>query len=361
MSLRLWRLTQRWWWIQPRSGYRQAVSGDPDAVFLAIRSELVRLASRTVGSRSEAEDVVQEVWLRWHRHHTDVFSPRNWLRRVTIRVALDRVRAMRARREDLVGADVLVADDVEPGRTPLEAVERVAGGVRVVLGALSPLERAVFVLREVLEWSYPDIARLLDRSEPALRQLNHRARARVAAPEMRFDVTPRALAMVSEALVAVEEGEAVEILVETLAPGLQLVRAGYERLSDGGLRHLVAGVVVWCEGRLLLCRRRTELPWYPGVWDVAGSHLRPGEPGVACAVRAARDELRISITAPELMHQVTGDEFELSLFLARTWEGEPRNVAPAQHTDVAFVTREQALQLPLANGEILTLFDRLAA
>jgi 8-oxo-dGTP pyrophosphatase MutT (NUDIX family) len=243
----------------------------------------------------------------------------------------------------------------------VEAVEDITGAVRVVLGALSPLERTVFVLREVLEWSYPDLARLLDRSEPALRQLNHRAKARVAAAEPRFEATPGVVATVSEALVGVGHGEGVEDLLDALAPGVRRVRAGYERLSCGRMRHLVSGIVLGREGRLLLCRRPSELPWYPGVWDVAGGHLRPGEPAAACAVRAAREELRISVTAPELVEQVTGDDFRLTLFQAHSWEGEPRNAAPGQHTDVAFVTRDQAARMSLASPSILTLFDRIAA
>jgi ADP-ribose pyrophosphatase YjhB (NUDIX family) len=111
----------------------------------------------------------------------------------------------------------------------------------------------------------------------------------------------------------------------------------------------------------LLCHRRVELRWYPGVWDVAGAHLRHGEPPAACAVRAARDELGITIFGPEQLLEHTEDDFRLTLFLVTSWEGEIRNASTAQHDQVRLLTREQATSLKLADKRYLSLFDHIAA
>jgi RNA polymerase sigma factor (sigma-70 family) len=134
---------------------------DLDAEFMSLRPRLVRFAASLTRSKSDAEDVVQEVWLRWRRHRHTVASPPAWLRAVTRRVVLD----MRATPAGSTAVDVetlAAPSDLAPPR--VEAETDILPALEVVLALLSPLERAVFVLRQGLEWSNADIARLLGRA-----------------------------------------------------------------------------------------------------------------------------------------------------------------------------------------------------
>jgi RNA polymerase sigma-70 factor, ECF subfamily len=330
---------------------------DVDA-FLEVRPNLLRYATSTLGSVTEAEDVVQEVWIRWRQHQREIASARAWLHTVTKNLTLDRLRQRKNRGD--VGLDQvapMASSADSPSRT--EAVDDVSQGVRVVLQSLSPLERTVFVLHDGLAWNYVDISRLLGRSEQSVRQLRHRARAGLAAGRVRYTPSRRQVAVVSEAYLDVCAGGDVSTLLGELAPEVPLVPRGRRRVQDR-LLHDVAGIVLVEEGRLLLCHRRPDLPWYPDVWDVPGSHLLNGELALACAVRAARKELGIWTVDPEPLAQVTGDDFTLTLVKATAWEGEPRNVMPAEHDAIGFFTREEAARLELANPRYLELFDRVS-
>lgn len=330
---------------------------DADA-FLAVRPNLLRYAAGALGSAADAEDVVQEVWIRWRQHRWEITSERAWLHTVTRNLTLDRLRERRHRAD-------LTLDQI-PAPTPSgaesvirpEAKDDLVPGVRVMLRALSPLERVVLVLQDGLAWSYADIARLLDRSEPAVRQLRHRARAGLTADRRRYATSRRQVDAVAEAYLDVCAGGDVSPLLAVLAPGVAVVPSGRRRVDDR-LVHDVAGIALVREDRLLLCHRRPGLAWYPDVWDVPGSHLLVGERPVACAVRAARKELGVSTVDPEPLAEFTGDDFTLLMVRATDWDGEPRNVMPAEHDAVAFFTRDQAARLPLASRRYLELFDRL--
>lgn len=330
---------------------------DLDAEFMSLRPRLVRFAASLTRSKSDAEDVVQEVWLRWRRHRHTVASPPAWLRAVTRRVVLD----MRATPAGSTAVDVetlAAPSDLAPPR--VEAETDILPALEVVLALLSPLERAVFVLRQGLEWSNADIARLLGRAGPAIRQLHRRARAHMAVGATRYDVSPDTLSAVAAAYASVSDGADIVVLLDVLAPGLAFPRPRFRHRGREVL-HDTAGVVLAQGDRLLLCHRRVELRWYPGVWDVAGAHLRHGEPPAACAVRAARDELGITIFGPEQLLEHTEDDFRLTLFLVTSWEGEIRNASTAQHDQVRLLTREQATSLKLADKRYLSLFDHIAA
>lgn len=332
----------------------------PDVIFLGLRADLVRQATRIVGSASEAEDIAQEVWLRWRRHQATVESPSRWLRTVTRNLALDSLRRQAAHREDDLDGDPAVPAVQERGFGRVESVTSVTRGLRVVLGSLSEVERVVFVLREALDWPHADIARLIGRSEPAVRQLQHRAARHVAAASDRFEVSTKALALVSEAFTTLDSGGDVASFLDVLAPDVTRVAPGM-RDVNGQVVHEVAGILlVTHEPRLLLCHRRPDLSWYPDVWDVAGSHLHDGEPPAACAVRAARHKLRISVVEPTPIGQFDDDSVRISMFCATQWEGTPRNPHGAQHTAVRFFTPEEASRLKLADSRILTLFDQVA-
>lgn len=332
-----------------------AASGDAD--FAAVRAELVRMACSMTRSADDAEDAVQDVWLRWQRHQGSVRAARPWLFAVTRNVVVDLLRERSAARETSLELTRWNESGAQPGPSAVEGALDLRPSFHTVLGALSALERVVFVLHEGLSWPYLDVARLLARSESAVRQLGHRARQHLASAEPRFVVDPSTVDDVAAAYVAVAGGGDVCVLVEALAPGL----GSRSPVFTAGARtvvHDVAGIVLFERDRLLLCRRRDELAWYPAAWDVPGAHRRHGEPAVACAVRAAKHKLGIGVTNPRLWGEYSEDDFRLTLFVGDHWDGEPRNLWRAQHREIALFTRRQAARLPLADRRLLALFDR---
>jgi RNA polymerase sigma-70 factor (ECF subfamily) len=193
---------------------------------------------------ADAEDTVQDAWLRWSAaDRGDVADPRAYLVRVTTRLALDRLRAARVRRESYVGpwlpeplltgpAGALPGAGEGPGADPAAAAERadeVSLALLVVLETLSPAERAVFVLRDVFGLPTAEVAAVLERSEAAVRQMAHRAREHVEARRPRFPADRRTAQKVTERFLAACLGGDVEDLLAVLAPGVVL-------LSDGGGR-----------------------------------------------------------------------------------------------------------------------------
>jgi RNA polymerase sigma-70 factor (TIGR02957 family) len=211
----------------PRSPVPDAVPG----AFDRHRRLLFTVAYQMLGSVADAEDVVQDAWLRWSAaDRTHVADPKAYLVRVTSRLALDRLGAVRARRETYVGPwlpDPLLTDDARGPEEEAELGEQVSLAVLVVLETLSPAERAVFVLREVFAMSWAEVAGALGRSEVAVRQLGHRAREHVQARRPRFDTDRRAQREVTERFLAACVGGDVDALLAVLSPGVVL-------LTDGG-------------------------------------------------------------------------------------------------------------------------------
>ncbi|MGY0487968.1 RNA polymerase sigma factor SigJ [Streptomyces sp. WG-D5] len=194
------------------------------------RPVLMGVAYRMLGRVADAEDVVQDAWLRWSRaERAEVREPRAYLVRVTTRLAIDRLRQAQARRESYVGPwlpEPLVTDfGPRVPDTAEQAVlaDSVSLAVLVVLESLSPLERAVFVLREAFGLSYAEIAGTLDRGEAAVRQLAARARKHVDERRPRFDVDPAQQRDLTERfLAAATEGD-LGGLMDLLAPDARLV------------------------------------------------------------------------------------------------------------------------------------------
>ncbi|MFF9455293.1 RNA polymerase sigma factor SigJ [Streptomyces flaveolus] len=199
-------------------------------VFEEHRPVLLGVAYRMLGRLADAEDVVQEAWLRWSRaDRTDVREPRGYLVRVTTRLAVDRLRRIRSRGETYVGPwlpEPYVTDfgDVVPDTAERAVLaDSVSLAVLVVLESLSPLERAVFVLREAFGYPYAEIAAVLEREESAVRQLAARARKHVGERRPRYDVDPAQRRDLTERfLAAAAEGD-LEGLMAMLAPGVRLV------------------------------------------------------------------------------------------------------------------------------------------
>jgi RNA polymerase sigma-70 factor (ECF subfamily) len=199
-------------------------------VFEEHRPVLMGVAYRMLGRVADAEDVLQEAWLRWSgAERSAVRDPRGYLVRVTTRLAVDRLRQIKARGESYVGPwlpEPLVTDFAE---TVPDAAERavladsVSLAVLVVLETLSPLERAVFVLREAFGCPYAEIAALLDRGEPAVRQLAGRARRHIEERRPRYEVDPAQRRDLTERFLAAAAGGDLEGLMSLLAPDARLV------------------------------------------------------------------------------------------------------------------------------------------
>jgi RNA polymerase sigma-70 factor (TIGR02957 family) len=206
---------------------------DPARVFDEHRGLLLSVAYRVLGSVSDAEDAVQETWLRWSGvDHSAVEDPRAFLVRVTTRLAIDRLRRAKARRETYVGPwlpePILTRQDLAED---VAMAESVSMAMLVVLETLSPLERAVFVLREAFGMPHSEIAEVLGRKEEAVRQLARRAREHVRERRTRFDADQTEHRRVTERFLEAATGGDLEALMEVLSPGVTLV-------ADGGGRAL---------------------------------------------------------------------------------------------------------------------------
>ncbi|WP_086793760.1 RNA polymerase sigma-70 factor [Streptomyces thermovulgaris] len=199
-------------------------------VFEEHRPVLMGVAYRMLGRVADAEDVLQEAWLRWSgADRAAVRDPRGYLVRITTRLAVDRLRQIKARGEAYTGPwlpEPLVTD---LAGTAADAEERavladsVSLAVLVVLETLSPLERAVFVLREAFGYPYAEIAGLLGRSESAVRQLAGRARRHVEERRPRYEVDPVQRRDLTERFLAAAAGGDLKALMELLAPDVRLV------------------------------------------------------------------------------------------------------------------------------------------
>jgi RNA polymerase sigma-70 factor, ECF subfamily len=216
------------------------VAEDP---FVAHRGLLFTVSYEMLGSAADAEDVVQETWLRWDaigaNAHAEVRDPRAFLVRMVTRKALDRLRQTARRREEYVGEwlpePLLTAPDVADD---VELADSVSFAMLTVLETLTPTERAVFVLREVFDTPYDEIAEVLGKSAAAVRQIGHRARKHVAARRPRMEVSRREQQEVVERfLAAVTHGD-LQGLLDVLAPDVVLVADG------GGVAQAVVNPVV---------------------------------------------------------------------------------------------------------------------
>jgi RNA polymerase sigma-70 factor (TIGR02957 family) len=212
-----------------------------DDAFVIHRSLLFTVAYEMLGSAADAEDVVQETWLRWAGvDQAEVHDPRSYLVRIVTRQALNRLRSVSRRREDYIGEwlpePLLTSPDVAED---VDLAENVSIAMLTVLETLGPAERAVFVLREVFETPYDEIAEAVGKSQAAVRQIARRAREHVASrrPRMQVDRAQQQAA-VEKFMAAVSTGD-VQGLVEMLAPDVVLIAdAGG---LEGAVRRPIAG------------------------------------------------------------------------------------------------------------------------
>lgn len=166
------------------------MTADSLRTFEQQRRRLTGLAYRMLGTVSDAEDVVQDAWLRWQRAETtEIANPQAWLSTVVTRLCLDRLKEARHRREQYVGAWLPepLLEDPDLATSPEAETDRdVSFALMLALERLSPLERAAFILHDVFELDFAEVATALERSEAACRQLASRARSRLRAERPRF-------------------------------------------------------------------------------------------------------------------------------------------------------------------------------
>lgn len=230
--------------------------GVTDDPFVTHRNLLFTVAYEMLGSAADAEDVVQETWLRWAGvDQTEVRDPRAYLVRIVTRQALNRLRSVSRRREEYIGEwlpePLLTSPDVADDT---ELAANVSIAMLTVLETLGPVERAVFVLREVFETPYEEIAEVVGKTPTAVRQIAHRSRAHVAARRPRMPVDrAQHQAVVEKLLAAISTGE-VQDLVDALAPDVVLIADG------GGLAAAARKPITGAERVTTFLNRLVELP-----------------------------------------------------------------------------------------------------
>lgn len=207
------------------------------ATWLEHRPLLLRLAYRMLGEMTRAEDMVQESWLRYAGREADVEDVRSYLVAIVTRLCLNDLSSARARREEARGDRLPEPVDLATtGLEPVESAERVSMAFMVVLQRLSPAERAVLLLHDVVDMDHAEIARLVERSESASRKLLERARAHVSAENRFFETTREEHQRLLEAFVSATTRGDVAALVALLSDEATLI-------TDGGAGgRTVAGV-----------------------------------------------------------------------------------------------------------------------
>ncbi|TJZ81107.1 RNA polymerase sigma-70 factor [Rhodococcus oryzae] len=227
-----------------------------DDPFVTHRSLLFTVAYEMLGSAADAEDVVQETWLRWADvDRAEVHDPRAFLVRIVTRQALNRLRSVSRRREEYVGEwlpePLLTSPDVAED---IELAESVSIAMLTVLETLGPVERAVFVLHEVFETPYQEIAEVVGKTPAAVRQIAHRAREHVAArrPRMQVDRAQQQAA-VEKLMAALSTGD-IQGLMEVIAPDVVVIADG------GGIATAARKPIVGVERVAAFLARAAQFP-----------------------------------------------------------------------------------------------------
>ncbi len=242
--------------------------------FEELRPLLFSIAYRILGRVSEAEDAVQEAWLRLEASQTQPTSTKAFLSAVVTRISIDVLRSARVRREEYVGQwfpEPLLTDPYEDPARSAELADSVSMAALLLLERLSPLERAVFVLREVFGFGFPEVASAVGRSEAACRQLAVRGRRHMDAGRPRFEADRRARdELAARFFDALREGD-VEGLRELLAADVQMVADGGGKAPQWG-RGIVGAENV---ARALA----STFPWFVRIGGTLEPHEMNGHPG----------------------------------------------------------------------------------
>ncbi|BBY42386.1 RNA polymerase sigma-70 factor [Mycolicibacterium celeriflavum] len=219
--------------------------------FADHRNLLFSIAYRILGSAADAEDAVQDAWFKWSADdRSQVSDPKAYLARIVSNLSMERLRATRRQRETYVGPWL-----PEPILTDVDAADNVATAdsvsmaMLVVLETLSPLERAVFVLKDVFDFSYAEIAEAVERSESAVRQAAHRAREHVRARRPRFEADRVRKRQATEQFFSATVGGDINALMELLAPEVTLWTDGGGKVRQAMRPVIGAGNVArWLAG-----------------------------------------------------------------------------------------------------------------
>ena len=256
---------------------------DRTAAFEAERERLFAIAYRMLGSASDAADIVQEAYLRWQQARADeVESPRAYLSTIVTRLAIDHLKSARVQREHYVGPwlpEPLIEDAARSPADQLMLAESLSMAFLLVLDQLGPVERAVYILRELFDYGYDDVARIVGKTPEHCRQLLHRARARVVAARDRAAPTPQAEQerLMQQFLAALATGD-VERLASMLADDVVA-------WSDGGGKRAAARKPI--RGPMRVAR------FFASIWRKASGHVTVhlvrvnGTPGIV-VYRGAR-------------------------------------------------------------------------
>jgi RNA polymerase sigma-70 factor, ECF subfamily len=242
--------------------------------FEQLRPLLFSIAYRILGSVSEAEDAVQDTWLRYQSSPAQPASAKAFLSAAVTRISIDILRSARARREEYVGQwfpEPLLTDPYQDPERSAELADSVSMAALLLLERLSPLERAVFVLREVFGFGFPEVALAVGRSEAACRQLAARARRHMDAGRPRFEADRRERdKLAARFFEALTEGD-VDALRELLAADVQIVA------DSGGKAPALARSIIGAEkvARVLA----SVFPWLVRIDVTVQSHQVNGQPG----------------------------------------------------------------------------------
>ena len=248
---------------------------DPTLTFDSHRRRLQGIAYRMLGSVAEAEEVVQDAWLRWHEADKSSFdSAEAWLVTVVTRLSIDRLRAAKVQREHYIGPwmpEPTLTDAPETPEQMLERADNISVAFLAVLERLAPEARAAFLLREVFDADYDDVARTLGKSEAACRQLVHRAKAQVQEARPRFQVSRETHQRLLRAFADAAARGSLKALKALMAEDVELI-------GDGG------GKVQTFSKILRGSQRLAQL--YFALWRRMGAGVRMelvdinGEPGL---------------------------------------------------------------------------------
>ena len=279
---------------------------------------LFGIAYRMLGSAADAEDILQDAWLSWSRVDTaGVAEPRAYLARTVTNLSLNRLASAAVQRESYVGTwlpePLVTAPDAGTGAAGgVERAEDVSLALLVVLESLSPLERAVFVLKEAFGFAYAEIAGMLDRTEVAVRQVGSRARAHVQAGRPRYEAPPEVRRKVTDEFLAACVGGDLNRMMEMLAPDVTMWADGGGKIR-AALRPLVGAdkSARWILGILLnrpipdMGVHRVDVNGQPGLMVTSGAStdsvmvLEVDETGIT-AIRLIRNPDKLGhITVPK--------------------------------------------------------------
>jgi RNA polymerase sigma-70 factor (ECF subfamily) len=246
---------------------------DRSAAFASARPRLWSIAYRMLGSAQDAEDVVQDAYVRWQEApEAEIRVPEAYLTTIVTRLAINELQSARRRRETYVGPwlpEPLVIASEPHSLDTAEQAESLSMGFLVLLERLSPVERAVFLLREVFDFEYAEIGRIVDKSEANCRQLFGRAKARLATDEARFGTDPaQADRLLRHFTAAVEDGD-MDSLLAILAEDVVLWADGGGRVRGAAVRPVhgslsVARLITGVVKRFVPADRTIKSAWING-------------------------------------------------------------------------------------------------